>query len=493
MKYISTRGKSAPCSAAAAIIRGLAPDGGLYVPESVPFFTEDEVRLLPIMDYRQTACLVLGKFLDFSQEDICLAVEEAYASFDTPEPVVLHPLTQDLQVLELWHGPTSAFKDMALQLLPRLLTLSLKYEDQQQITHILTATSGDTGKAALEGFKNVPGTRITVFYPEDGVSQIQKAQMVTQQGDNVNVVAVKGNFDDAQTAVKKIFSDPALAAQLEKDHVRLSSANSINWGRLLPQIVYYVYSAFRANRLSSIETAADEPVNFVVPTGNFGDILAGFYAKMMGAPVGLLVCASNANDVLTDFFRTGTYDRRREFHQTISPSMDILISSNLERLLYLAAGPDKTALWMETLSKEGYYTVDDDTLEKLTGAFSAYFCDDEETSAVIRFCFDQYRYLMDPHTAVGMSAFFQGKSDIVPCLFGNTVLISTASPFKFAVNVLEALGEDNSQESTDPFSKLDLLSSLSGLTVPSGLADLKDLSVRFTKVMDPSELSSVVK
>lgn len=470
MKYISTRGLSPSVSASQAILQGLAPDGGLYVPELIPRFTPEELAELPKMNYRSTACLVLGKYLDFKPARIARMVKKAYRSFDVPEAVRIMDLSPNRSVLELWHGPSCAFKDMALELLPYLLTESMKAEGIKDTIHILTATSGDTGKAALVGFRNVPRTRITVFYPDGGVSPVQEAQMATQKGRNVNVVAIRGNFDDAQSAVKRLFGDTALAARLAGEGVRLSSANSINWGRLLPQVVYFTY------------TAARKPgISFAVPTGNFGDILAGYIAREMGAPVGTLHCASNENKVLTDFFETGLYDRRRPFRKTCSPSMDILISSNLERLLYFASGDaEKVRGCMTELTENGFYQVSPELLEKLRAVFTASYRDDEATKAAIRTLWDQAAYLMDPHTAVAFSCIEDREDPFV--------VLSTASPYKFPETVLGAL--DIQYE--PGFAALEKLSQSVPLRMPKSLAKLPSLRRRFTEIREPDNLSSLL-
>lgn len=475
MKYISTRGLSAPVSAEEAILTGLAPDGGLFVPAYIPRFDDGEIEKLRSASYGETALTVLKKYLDgFDEKELAGIIEEAYASFDTADPAPVTALSDGLYVLELWHGPTCAFKDMALQLMPRLLSLCRRKTGIREEIHILVATSGDTGKAALEGFRDVPGTRITVFYPHDGVSTVQQAQMVTQRGENVRVYAVNGNFDDAQTAVKRLFADRELAARLKKENVLLSSANSINWGRLLPQIVYYVRTAFLL--------CAGEPVSFVVPTGNFGNILAAYYAKRMGAPIGRLVCASNANNVLTDFIRTGCYDRRRPFHKTISPSMDILVSSNLERLLYHLSDSEHVREWMERLNASGSYTVTDQVLTALQEHFDAAYCDDDEARRMIGRTYEEKAYLLDPHTAVAMAA-----AERLP-LQAPTVVVSTASPFKFAKDVLQSLGDEGE---ADGFAALDRLSHISGLSVPRSLAELKELPRRFYETVDPGKAENV--
>ncbi|MBO4368395.1 MAG: threonine synthase [Clostridia bacterium] len=480
MKYISTRGLCEPADAPSAILEGLAPDGGLFVPEEIPVFTEEEKEALRGMEYRDTALLVLRKYLDsLPEERLKTAIRDAYDSFEGGEPAPVRMLRQDFGVMELWHGPTCAFKDIALQLMPRLMSICRDITGLKEVLEILVATSGDTGKAALEGFKDVPGTAVTVFYPENGVSAVQKAQMVTQQGSNVQVYAVKGNFDDAQTGVKAIFTDRELAESRARQGRVFSSANSINWGRLLPQVVYYVKAAFGL-------APKGGTVDFTVPTGNFGDILAGFYARRMGAPVGRLVCASNSNDVLTQFICTGVYDRRREFYRTISPSMDILVSSNLERLLYLAGNGDSAAVreYMESLRTQGFYTVSPETLENIRSVFDACSCTDEEALAVIGDVYMRHGYLMDPHTAVGMYA---ARRFAVP---GRPmVLVSTASPFKFAESVLRALGAGEAEG----FEALDKLSSLTGLAVPARLDAVRRLPVRFRDCVTPGEMKGLFR
>ncbi len=477
MKYISTRGASAPVTAEQAILTGIAPDGGLYLPESVPVFSKEDLAEIAASDYRSAALKVLRPYLlSFTDDELVSCVGEAYARFDTSEPVQFQNLGNGLNVMELWHGPTAAFKDMALQLFPRLMPLCKAKCCTAEETWILTATSGDTGKAALEGFCGVPGTRILVFYPYGGVSRIQELQMTTQQGDNVGVFAVRGNFDDAQTGVKRLFGDASLAARLAERGVRLSSANSINWGRLLPQIVYYVYASARLS--------VGGPVDFIVPTGNFGNIFAGYLAKLMGAPVGRLVCASNRNRVLTDFFETGVYDRRRPFYKTASPSMDILISSNLERLLYLASGRDaeRVAAWMRELAEQGSYAVPDSVMEPLRETFSFGFADDNATVEAISACWNEHRYLLDPHTAVGYAVYrgLQDPSD-------PAVLVSTANSYKFAPDVLKAFGL-----SADGFEAQDLLAAETGVLVPASLSTLREKTVRFNTVLSPEEMKTVL-
>ena len=455
MNYTSTRDNSVKASAAYAIATGISPDGGLYVPESIPALTPDELMAAAKENYRDRAVRVLGKYLtDFTEEELRECVNGAYTGkFGGEDVAPVVDIANNRFVLELWHGPTCAFKDMALQLLPHLLTRSVKKTCDGKEIVILVATSGDTGKAALEGFRDVPGTRIIVFYPVEGVSALQKRQMVTQEGENVGVCAIKGNFDDAQTGVKRIFTDAEIAAELDKHNMAFSSANSINWGRLAPQIVYYI-SAY-ADLMNKGVIRMGDKVNVVVPTGNFGNILAAYYAKKMGLPIGKLVCASNANNVLTDFLRTGVYDRNRQFHTTISPSMDILISSNLERLIYDLSGCDSKRVkgWMDSLAATGRYEVDEDVKARISELFWAGCCDDASTQATIREVFESEGYLSDTHTAVALNVYEQYTKEFgadVP-----TIIASTASPYKFAPAVLGAVAAD--KISDDEF---DMLSAL---------------------------------
>ena len=403
MEYTSTRDNSLSVSSAMAIKTGLAPDGGLFVPKSLPRIFGEELSELSQLSYTDRTVKILEKFLtDFTGAELSDCAHSAYnkEKFETDEIAPLYKLTSGVYFLELWHGPTCAFKDMALQILPHLLKKSVVKTGETKEVVILVATSGDTGKAALEGFKDVDGTRIIVFYPEKGVSNMQKRQMVTQEGNNVDVAAVMGNFDDAQSGVKKIFGDKEYAQILERNNFMLSSANSINWGRLVPQIVYY-FSAY-CNLLKNDEIKLGDPVNFVVPTGNFGNILAAYYAQDMGLPVGRLICASNENNVLTDFIRTGVYDKNRPFKTTGSPSMDILISSNLERLLYQVTGKDdgQVASWMQQLSESGRYEVTEAVKAKIGEVFYGGFCDDAQTQKTISEVHQAYGYVMDTHTAV---------------------------------------------------------------------------------------------
>ena len=475
MLYQSTRGGAPAVSSARAIVDGLAPDGGLYVmaPGEIP---QVDWRSFLALDYSSLAAKILSALLpDFDEAEAKELVTAAYTGkFSNPRIAPLHAAGGDL-FLELFHGPTSAFKDVALCLLPHLMKRSAEKLGDTDDILILTATSGDTGKAALEGFRDVPGIRILVFYPRDGVSAVQKAQMVTQAGGNVKVCAVEGNFDDAQSGVKSIFS------AMPKG---LSSANSINIGRLVPQVVYYFSAYIDAVRLGKIR--AGQKLNFSVPTGNFGDILAGYLALRMGLPVGRLICASNANNVLTDFIRTGVYDRRRPFHKTISPSMDILISSNLERLLYLMSGDSAlVASLMAQLKSEGHYQVPAELLEEIRATFCAFCCDDEGTKAAIHSVWSKSAYLCDTHTAVGWSAAQAFGRDNGP-----TVVLSTASPYKFPAAVLSAIGADCGG---DEFMMMDALEETTGVPMPANLRGLKERPVLHRDVVAPADMLEYVK
>lgn len=486
MNYVSTRDKSLRMTAAQAIVRGLAPDGGLMTPEAFPHLPHGALEQLKDMSYQQRAVYVMQSFLqDFSSAELSAFAAAAYGNgkFSHPDVAPVRPVDGNTWCLELWHGPTCAFKDMALQMLPHLLTASLTKTAEDKTVCILVATSGDTGKAALEGFRDVERTRILVFYPKDGVSAIQELQMVTQEGGNVGVCSVVGNFDDAQTGVKKLFSDRALAEELAGRGYFLSSANSINWGRVLPQVVYYV-SAY-CDLLKSGAIQAGQQVNVCVPTGNFGNILAGYYARKMGVPIKTLICASNANNVLTDFLHTGVYDRNRAFYNTMSPSMDILISSNLERMLFEMTGGDDAAVrdYMGRLNTAGRYQVSDEVKEKLDGVFASGCCDDRETALVIGKVWKEKGYLIDPHTAVAfgvLDKYRKGTGDNTPAL-----VVSTASPFKFCSSVLPALGVTELAEGTDI---LDQLSRVTGVEAPAPLAGLKDRKVRFQIVTEKEHM-----
>ncbi len=483
MDYVSTRGKSRKVSPAYAIANGIAEDGGLYCPVSFPELTEEDWRGLQNLDYRGRSVLILSKFLsDFSKEELTGYANLAYADekFGGPDTAPVVRLKDGKYMLELWHGPTCAFKDMALQILPHLLTASLRKTGETRTACILVATSGDTGKAALEGFKDVIGTKIMVYYPENGVSPVQKLQMVTQEGANVSVVAVKGNFDDAQSAVKKIFTDEGVRENLSREGMMFSSANSINWGRLAPQIAYYV-SAY-CDMVSTGAIKRGERINICVPTGNFGNILAAYIAKQMGLPVNKLICASNKNDVLTDFFKKGgVYDKNREFHVTTSPSMDILISSNLERLLFFVSGQDDkmvTSL-MEELNVKGKYKLSDELFKKIERDFDAGCCDDRDTAGCIRKLWEDERYLADTHTAVAVRVYEDYRRRTGDGTA--TVIASTASPFKFCRAVISALGGEPGEDGPE---QTEVLSKLTGVHAPEPLLSLKGKRPRFETVVE---------
>ncbi len=473
MNYHSTRSAQLCATASKAVLQGLAPDGGLYIASIAPFAWQDVLSLDPFGMAERILSHLLPDVEHMSQ-----LVERAYrGKFETD---ALTPLVRvgERYVLELFRGPTSAFKDVALSMLPQLITQARAQKGVQEETLILTATSGDTGKAALAGFRDVEGTKIIVFYPDEGVSAVQKAQMVTQEGENVCVCAVRGNFDDAQTGVKQIFT----AGVPEHCGVKLSSANSINIGRLAPQVVYY-FKAY-ADLLQMGRIQLGEKVDFVVPTGNFGDILAGYLAKKLGLPVGTLVCASNQNDVLTDFLRTGCYDRRRPFHKTLSPSMDILVSSNLERLLYLLCEDcDEVAGYMRGLNETGVYTVSDEILAKLHAEFACGCCDDAKTKQTIGKIWREHGYLMDTHTAVAWAVAEVHESE------HPVVVLSTASPYKFPAAVLSALGEPVSE---DEFAVMRRLNEITGVAVPPALAGLQEKPVLHTDVIDRDEMLQYV-
>ena len=490
MKYFSTRDTDIRVSAANAIAKGLSADGGLYVPEVLPTLPDGALKNLCGMSYMQRAVYVMSMFLDdFTTSELTNYTNRAYSTvgFDTPDIAPVYSIDDTTHFLELWHGPTCAFKDMALQMLPYLLTSSLKKIGEDKDVCILVATSGDTGKAALEGFADVEGTKILVFYPQDGVSDIQKLQMTSQSGSNVGVCAVKGNFDDAQTGVKTIFSDELLRNELAKRGWMLSSANSINWGRLLPQIVYYI-SAY-CDLVNSNNISIGDKINFCVPTGNFGDILAGYYAMKMGLPVNKLICASNMNDVLTDFIDTGTYDRNREFFTTISPSMDILVSSNLERLLFDISGYDDVLIreYMLKLSNEGRYTVSDDIKDAIKSVFAAEYCDDDETKNVINRTFSEKNYLIDTHTAVAYGVLEKYRNSTGDNTI--SVVVSTASPYKFCDSVLSAIGEHVDEHG---LALIDLLEHRTGVPAPMPLKNLNKKVVRFTDSVERNQLTEKV-
>ena len=506
MKFVSTRGGAEAVTAGQAIIRGLACDGGLYVPETFPQFGE-RLRELADMPYPELAFEILKPFLtDYSESELRFAVENAYSypiNFSEPSIAPLKKF-DDLNLLnenvllnknagknhenkifflELFHGRTQAFKDIALSLLPHLMNAAIKRERPGMKTVILTATSGDTGKAALEAFADAENISVVVFYPEDGVSEMQKLQMATQKGSNTCVIGVRGNFDDAQNGVKKIFGDAELSKRLNENGAAFSSANSINVGRLLPQVVYYYYAYFLLAKQN--ETKIGEQVNFTVPTGNFGNILAGYYAMRTGLPVGKLICASNRNNVLYDFLRSGVYDARRRFESTISPSMDILISSNLERLLYHLCGDGAlVARLADELKREGRYEINYEFPN-----FYAAFATEEETFAALSETFSK-GYLADPHTAVGfhaMKKYRETSGDETP-----NVIIATASPFKFAADVLKSVSHDEKINAGDPFGAMERLAELSGVKIPAPLANLRGEAVKHDTVCEVGEMKATL-
>lgn len=486
MNYVSTRNKELRMSASQAIAKGLAPDGGLMTPELLPRLPSNALMTMKDMSYQQRVVYVLTRFLEeFSARELSEFAAAAYGGkkFSHADVAPVKKLDNATHCLELWHGPTCAFKDMALQMLPHLLSASLEKTDEEKTACILVATSGDTGKGALEGFRDVNKTKILVFYPKDGVSDIQELQMVTQEGGNVGVCAVVGNFDDAQTGVKKLFSDKQLAEQLAERGYFLSSANSINWGRVLPQIVYYI-SAY-CDLLKNESITLGQQINVCVPTGNFGNILAAYYAKMMGVPIKTLICASNHNNVLTDFINTGVYDRNRTFYNTLSPSMDILISSNLERMIFELSNRDDVLVkeYMDQLSECGRYQVNTAIHSKLSREFAAGYCDDEQTKKVIAQVWKEYEYLIDPHTAVAFDVLDQYRKrsgdDTV------SLVVSTASPFKFCTSVLDALGVADHCAGTDI---LDQLTELTGVETPAPLATLKNKHRRFDVVSEKDRM-----
>lgn len=491
MFYNSTRNSDIKVNSAEAITQGISVEGGLFVPEEIPAISLDEIKSLGDMSYADRAAFVFKKYLtDFTDTEIHYCTDNAYSTknFESESIAEISHLFDGTYMLELWHGPTCAFKDMALQILPYFLTTSAKKINLNKKIVILVATSGDTGKAALEGFKDVEGTQILVFYPELGVSPMQKRQMKTQEGENVGVCALKGNFDDCQNGVKVIFTDSDVKEKLESNSMIFSSANSINWGRLVPQIVYYISSY--AELVKDEEIELGDKINVVVPTGNFGNILAAYYAKHMGLPVNKLICASNVNNVLTDFIKTGIYDRNRDFYATTSPSMDILISSNLERLLYLMSGKNDVKIkeWFDSLSQNGKYEVTADIKEMLSEEFYAGFCDDEQTKATIHDIYEKYSYTCDTHTAVAVKVFEDYKKETGDTT--KTIVASTASPYKFSSSVLEAI--ESSESTLDEYAMVDKLAELSNIPVPNALADLKNKPEKFSDTIDKDAMRDYV-
>ncbi len=488
MKYTSTRDSSVRVSAAKAIAAGISPDGGLFVPCEIPVLTKEDISLMCDMDYPRRAAFVIGKYLDdYTQVELLEACRAAYSpeKFGDEDPCPISCILPNEYILELWHGPTCAFKDMALQLLPRLLAMAVKKEGISDESVILVATSGDTGKAALEGFCDVEGTRIIVYFPNDGVSKMQKLQMTTQKGKNTGVCAIDGNFDDAQNGVKKIFAAPDVKERLSAAGMRLTSANSINWGRLVPQIAYYV-SAY-CNMVAGSEIENGDEVNVCVPTGNFGNILAAWYAKKMGIPIKKLICASNANNVLTDFLSTGIYDKNRPFYMTSSPSMDILISSNLERLLYHLSGDCMEVKgYMELLGTSGRYEVSENIKELISTDFACGFCTEEQTAATINRTFTDCNYLCDTHTAVAVHVYSEYLSKEKD---GRKVIVaSTANPYKFADRVYAAVTGEECEGGG--FEIMDRLNAITDADIPVPLSELRNAQIRHKNYCEPEDMVS---
>ena len=487
MEFIGTRG-APPVYGGVAILKGIAPDGGLYVPSSFPRLKREDLENMLWMDYPERAACIMKEFLDdYTEAELKEYADKAYARFENGEPAPVTDIDGETFIMELFHGPTLAFKDVALTILPYLMSAARKKYAGGEKTLILVATSGDTGKAALEGFRDVEGTEIIVFYPSDGVSDLQKLQMQTTKGSNTHVVGIKGNFDDAQTAVKRIFTDPECKRKLQEMGYALSSANSINWGRLMPQIVYYV-SAY-LDLVGAEEIDMGDEVNFAVPTGNFGNVLAAYYARKMGIPIGKLIVASNVNNVLTDFFTTGKYDVNRPFHKTMSPSMDILVSSNLERLLFEMGGRDPGFVQkiMDELSRFGMYTVDLEVLEEKFPEFQGYSATEEDTASAIDNFFETHDYLLDPHTAVAVSAYYDYLTETGDPT--KTVIASTASPYKFAHDVLKSLTGVNEP---DPFRAIKRLHNFTGVRVPEEIAGLENETPIHTLVIEKEDMEQTI-
>ena len=488
MEFQSTRDKNSIKYCSAQVIKqGLANDGGLFVPTKIPSLTYDEIKSYCSLSYPELAATVLSKFLtDYTFEELLEDCNHAYSLNSFPDGACpLNKVDDNTYSLELWHGPTCAFKDMALQIMPKLLSRSLVKTGEERTALVLVATSGDTGKAALEGYKDVKQIEICVFYPKNGVSTVQELQMVTQRGKNVNVCAVEGNFDDIQTGVKHIFNNPDIANELNDKGYFLSSANSINFGRLAPQIVYYIRAY--CGLLSQNEIELGEKINVCVPTGNFGNILAAYIAKLMGLPINKLICASNSNNILTDFLKTGRYDRNRDFYLTMSPSMDILISSNLERLLYFVSDASQTAEYMQKLTSDGYYQVNNEIKSKIDENFVGYFASEQETSNTIAKYYKCNNYLMDTHTAVAFCALESYRNEHNDNT--KTVVSSTASPYKFAKNVYSSIFGDND------FNDLQVLNELSLKTetiIPSPLYELDKKAINFNNITKPQNMFNEV-
>ena len=480
MFYNSTRNNGTKVESAMAIKTGISADGGLFVPENIPQVDKDFIAALADKSYEERAAEILGLFLtDYTADELRECAKNAYTEqkFGGKDTAPVYKLDDSRYILELWHGPTCAFKDMALQILPHFLTKAIRKTGEDKKVVILVATSGDTGKAALEGFRDVEGTGIVVFYPNNGVSRIQQLQMATQEGGNVGVVAVNGNFDDAQTGVKKIFTNEDYKAELAGKGFMLSSANSINWGRLAPQIVYYI-SAY-CDLLAEEDIKPGEKIDITVPTGNFGNIFAAYIAKLMGLPVNKLVCASNKNNILTDFINTGIYDKNRDFHLTMSPSMDILISSNLERLLYFTAGTEETAACMKKLSEVGKYEVSSQAMDAIKENFVGYFADEEETANTLRKIYSDFGYLADTHTSVAFNCaekYVNDTNDTKPM-----VVVSTASPYKFAADVYKSITKKTASDGT---AALDELSALTSTQISYPLRDLDKRNINFNTVIE---------
>ena len=493
MLFISTRGQSGKVSSAHAIKNGLASDGGLYVPQRFPEIPLEEILSMHALPYEQYAVKILSLFLtDYRPDELTDCAIAAYSREKFgPDPAPLRKVCDRTDVLELWHGPTMAFKDIALQILPHLMTRAQMKTGSETRIVILAATSGDTGKAALEGFADVPGTEIIVFYPEDGVSPVQKLQMVTQAGNNTRVFGINGNFDDAQRGVKEIFSDASLAKELKECGWVFSSANSINWGRLAPQITYYFKSY--ADAVANERIKPGEKVIFSVPTGNFGDILAGYYAKKMGLPVERFICASNSNNVLTDFINTGIYNKVRPLNKTVSPSMDILVSSNLERLLFDLSDNDaaQIAEWMEQLNTEGQYQVSQELSERVRDLFFAAWVDEEETVETIGSVYNDHEYVLDPHTAVAWRA--AQKYRLLTSDERYIIVLSTASPYKFCSTVLKGIGKGDGTDTDSPFDAARRLSEATEMPVPKQVSLLEEATIRHKDVIDAGDMAINIK